>query len=50
MKTISRIIEEAGGLRGAKCISIQNEPWMRLVIKVLPGRAPQFRGKEGMIK
>ncbi len=38
MKTILQIIEEAGGLPKAACISIDNEPWMRLVIEVLPER------------
>ena len=40
MKTILQIIEEAGGLPKAECISIDNEPWMRLVIEVLPERGP----------
>ena len=40
MKTILQIIEEAGGLQRAKCISIENEPWMRLVIEVLPEVGP----------
>ena len=40
MKTILHIIEEAGGLKHAECISIENEPWMRLVIEVLPERGP----------
>jgi hypothetical protein len=40
MKTILQIIEEAGGLQRAKCISIKNEPWMRLVIEVLPEPGP----------
>ena len=40
MKTILQIIEEAGGLPKAGCISIDNEPWMRLVIEVLPERGP----------
>ena len=40
MKTILQIIEEAGGLQRAKCISIENEPWMRLVIGVLPELGP----------
>jgi hypothetical protein len=40
MKTILQIIEEAGGLPRAKCISIENEPWMRLVIEVLPEPGP----------
>ena len=38
VKTILQIIEEAGGLPKAECISIDNEPWMRLVIEVLPER------------
>src|SRR5712692_3066571 len=40
MKTVLHIIEEAGGLTNAECISIENEPWMRLVIEVLPERGP----------
>ena len=40
MKTVLHIIEEAGGLTHAECISIENEPWMRLVIEVLPERGP----------
>ena len=40
VKTILQIIEEAGGLPMAECISIDNEPWMRLVIEVLPERGP----------
>ena len=40
MKTVLQIIEEAGGLTNAECISIENEPWMRLVIEVLPERGP----------
>src|SRR5258708_30742019 len=40
VKTIPQIIEEAGGLPKAACISIDNEPWMRLVIEVLPERGP----------
>ena len=36
MRSIFQIIEEAGGLGSAKYISIINEPWMRLVIEVLP--------------
>jgi hypothetical protein len=40
MKTVLQIIEEAGGLTKADCISIENEPWMRLVIEVLPERGP----------
>jgi hypothetical protein len=40
VKTILQIIEEAGGLPKAECTSIDNEPWMRLVIEVLPERGP----------
>src|SRR5882724_7622085 len=40
MKTVLQIIEEAGGFANAECISIENEPWMRLVIEVLPERGP----------
>ena len=40
MKIIQQIIEEAGGLPKAECVSIDNEPWMRLVIEVLPERRP----------
>jgi hypothetical protein len=44
MKTIIQIIGEAGGLDSARCISIENEPWMPLVIEVLselgPGNLP----------
>src|SRR5260370_14506159 len=40
MKTVFKIIEEAGGLTNAECIPVENEPWMRLVIEVLPERGP----------
>ena len=40
VKTILQIIEEVGGVPRAECISIDNEPWMRLVIEVLPERGP----------
>jgi hypothetical protein len=40
MKTVLQIIEEAGGLIRAECISVENQPWMRLVIEVLPERGP----------
>jgi hypothetical protein len=40
MKTIIRIIEEAGGLAGSRYIPINNEPWMRLVIEVLAESGP----------
>jgi len=43
MKTVLQIIEEVGGLTNAECISIENEPWMRLVIEVLPERGPDGR-------
>ena len=40
MKTVLQIIVEAGGLTNAEYISVENEPWMRLVIEVLPERGP----------
>jgi hypothetical protein len=40
MKTIIRIIEEAGGLARSSYIPINNQPWMRLVIEVLPDSGP----------
>jgi hypothetical protein len=40
MRTIIRIIEEAGGLAGSSYIPIKNEPWMRLVIEVLAESGP----------
>ena len=40
MKTILQILETAGGLQGAKHISIENSPWMRLVIEVLAEPGP----------
>ena len=40
MKTIIRIIEEAGGLARSSYIPINNQPWMRLVIEVLPESGP----------
>jgi hypothetical protein len=40
MQTVIQIITEAGGLDSAKCISIDNEPWMRLVIEVLAELGP----------
>jgi hypothetical protein len=42
-KTILEIIEASGRLRDVKSISIQNEPWMRLVIEVLSERGPDGR-------
>jgi len=35
MNTVLQIIRESGGLHRCKWISIENEPWMRLVIEVL---------------
>ena len=40
MRTILQILAEAGGLKRGKCISIENEPWMRLVIEVLQEPGP----------
>ena len=40
MKTVLRIIEESGGLQPGKAISVENEPWMRLAIEVLPDTGP----------
>ena len=40
MNTVLQIIEQAGGWTNAECISVENEPWMRLVIEVLPERGP----------
>ena len=40
MKTVLQIIVEAGGLTNAEYISVENEPWMRLVIEALPERGP----------
>jgi hypothetical protein len=36
MNTVLQIIREAGGFHLGKSISIENEPWMRLSIEVLP--------------
>ena len=44
MKMISRIIEEAGGLAGAKCIPIQNE------LSISETTTWAFPRKKGMIK
>ena len=38
MKTVLQIIEEAGGLIRAECITVENKKWMSLVIKVLSER------------
>ncbi len=40
MNTVFRIIQESGGLQQGKSISIENEPWMRLAIEVLPELGP----------
>ncbi len=40
VKTVIQIIEEAGGLPESEYIPIHNEPWMRLVIEVLPESGP----------
>jgi hypothetical protein len=40
MQTIIEIIREAGSLDSAKWISIENEPWIRLVIEVLAEVGP----------
>ena len=40
MKTILQILGESGGLQRARYLSIENEPWMRLVIEVLPEPGP----------
>lgn len=40
MKTVLQIIRESGGFRSGKSISIENEPWMRLSIEVLPEPGP----------
>ena len=40
MNTVLQIIRESGGFHPGKLISIENEPWMRLVIEVLPESGP----------
>lgn len=40
MKTVIQIIQEAGGLAKSAYLPIHNEPWMRLVIEVLPESGP----------
>jgi hypothetical protein len=40
MNTVLQIIRESGGFHPGKSISIENEPWMRLVIEVLPELGP----------
>jgi hypothetical protein len=40
MDTVLKIIREAGGLDKADYLNIENPPFMRLVIEVLPERGP----------
>ncbi len=40
MNTVMQIIQESGGFELGKSICIENEPWMRLVIEVLPELGP----------
>lgn len=40
MKTVLQIIEESGGWQPGTAISVENEPWMRLAIEVLPQTGP----------
>jgi hypothetical protein len=40
MNTVLQIIRESGGFQPGKSISIENEPWMRLAIEVLPESGP----------
>ncbi|MCZ2155610.1 MAG: hypothetical protein LC114_17200 [Bryobacterales bacterium] len=40
MKTILELIEAAGGLGKQPHISIENPPWMRLVVEILPESGP----------
>jgi len=40
MDTVLQIIRESGGFQTGKPISIENEPWMRLVIEVLSELGP----------
>lgn len=40
MKTVLQIIQDSGGFEPGQFISIENEPWMRLVIEVLPESGP----------
>lgn len=40
MSTVLQIIQESGGFQPGKSISVENEPWMRLVIEVLPELGP----------
>ena len=40
MNTVLQIIRESGGFQPGKSISIENGPWMRLVIEVLPETGP----------
>jgi len=40
MNTVLQIVREAGGFQPGKSISIENEPWMRFAIEVLPEAGP----------
>lgn len=40
MNTVLQIIRESGGFEPGKAISVENGPWMRLVIEVLPELGP----------
>jgi hypothetical protein len=40
MNTVLQIIRESGGFHAGKSISIENDPWMRLAIEVLPESGP----------
>jgi len=40
MNTVLQIIRESGGFHPGKSISIENEPWMRLSIEILPESGP----------
>lgn len=40
MKTIRQLIEEAGAQGKRRHISIENPPWMKLVIELLPESGP----------
>jgi len=41
VNTVLQIIEGAGGLRPAILVSVENAPWMRLVIEVLHEPGPE---------
>jgi hypothetical protein len=36
MNTVLQIIRESGGFHSGKSISIENEPWMRRAVEVVP--------------